>query len=90
MGREYINGYIILNHVHDNDDVHVDGVRPRLWTAATNEPIVHPQMTYEYGEPRWNDIDRGKLKNWRKKRVPVPLCSIWVGPGPNPSLRDEK
>jgi hypothetical protein len=24
------------------DDDHVDGVRPHLWTAATNGPIVHP------------------------------------------------
>jgi hypothetical protein len=23
-------------------------------------PIVHSQVIYEYGEPRWNDIDRGK------------------------------
>jgi hypothetical protein len=22
-----------------------------------------PQMIYEYGGPRWNDIDRRKLKN---------------------------
>jgi hypothetical protein len=22
-----------------------------------------PQMMYEYGEPRWNDMDRGKPKN---------------------------
>jgi hypothetical protein len=38
--------------------VHVDGV-----TASTNWPFVHSQMKYEYEEPRWNDIDRGKLKN---------------------------
>jgi hypothetical protein len=23
-------------------------------------------MIYEYGEQRWNDIDRGKPKNWEK------------------------
>jgi hypothetical protein len=26
----------------DDDDNHVDEVRLRLWTAATNMPIVHP------------------------------------------------
>jgi hypothetical protein len=25
-----------------------------------------PQMIYEYGEPQWNDIDRGKPKNLEK------------------------
>jgi hypothetical protein len=25
-----------------------------------------PQIIYEYGEPRWNDIDRGKLYNLEK------------------------
>jgi hypothetical protein len=25
-----------------------------------------PQMIYEYGEPYWNDIDNGKLKNSEK------------------------
>jgi hypothetical protein len=33
-----------------------------------------PQIIYEYGEPRWNDTDRGKPKNSREKPVPVPLC----------------
>jgi hypothetical protein len=23
------------------------------------------QMIYEYGEPRWNDIDRGNRRTWR-------------------------
>jgi hypothetical protein len=43
--------------------VHVDGVRLCLWTAATNRPVFHPADDNEYGEPRWNDIDRGKPKN---------------------------
>jgi hypothetical protein len=38
-------------------------MRQRLWTAATNGQIVYPQ---EYGEWRWNDIDRGKPKNSEK------------------------
>jgi hypothetical protein len=31
------------------DDDRVDGVRLRLWTAATNESVVHPQVIHEYG-----------------------------------------
>jgi hypothetical protein len=42
--------------------VHVYGVRLCLRTAATNEPIVHPQVTCEFRESRWNDIDRGNPK----------------------------
>jgi hypothetical protein len=34
-------------------------VRLCLWTAATSGPIVQPQIIYEYGEPRQDDIDRG-------------------------------
>jgi hypothetical protein len=40
---------------------HVDGVRLRLRTAATNGRTVYPQVIYDYGESLWNDIDRGKL-----------------------------
>jgi len=31
------------------------------------------QVVYEYGEPRWHGIDRGKPKT-RRKPCPVPLC----------------
>jgi hypothetical protein len=41
--------------------VHVDEVRLCLWTVATNGPIVHPQVIYEYGEPWCNEIYRIKL-----------------------------
>jgi hypothetical protein len=41
---------------------HVDGVRIYLRTAASNGPIINLQMIYEYGEPRWSDIDRRKPK----------------------------
>jgi hypothetical protein len=44
----------VLNHV----DL-VDGVTLCLGTAATNGPIIHPQMINEHGEPSWNDIGRG-------------------------------
>jgi hypothetical protein len=41
---------------------HVDGVRLRLWTAATNGPTVHPPGDdYKHGEPWWNNANRGKL-----------------------------
>jgi hypothetical protein len=40
---------------------HVDGVRQYLWTAATNGPIVHPQVIYEYGESLCNDLDKSWL-----------------------------
>jgi hypothetical protein len=46
--------------------VHVDGGRLHLLTAATNGPDVHSQMIHKYGEPWWNDVDRGKLKNLEK------------------------
>jgi hypothetical protein len=45
--------------------VHVDGARPHLWTAATNGRFVHLPGD-EYGEPWWNDTDRGKPKNSEK------------------------
>jgi hypothetical protein len=32
-----------------------------------------PLMIYEYGERRWNDIDRGKTEELGEKPVPVPL-----------------
>jgi hypothetical protein len=53
--------------------VHVDVVGLRLWTAATKGPIVHPQLIYEYEEPRWNYIDR-KTEELGQTPVPVPLC----------------
>jgi hypothetical protein len=49
----------LSSEVHDND--HVDGVRQRLWTAATNGPIVYPSGEKWYGEPWWNIVDKGKL-----------------------------
>jgi hypothetical protein len=44
----------------------VDEMSPCLSTAATSGPIVVPKMLYMSMEPRWNDIDKGKLKNSEK------------------------
>jgi hypothetical protein len=35
----------------------VDGLRLCLCTAASNGPIIYPQVKYVYGEPWWNDYD---------------------------------
>jgi hypothetical protein len=44
-----------------NDD-HIRGASLRLWTAATNGPIVHTPSDNVRGEPWWNDdVDRVKL-----------------------------
>jgi hypothetical protein len=31
--------------------------------VATNRPIIHPPGDNEFGKPKRNNIDRGKLKN---------------------------
>jgi hypothetical protein len=33
-----------------------------------------PQMTYEYGERRWNDVDRGKPMNSEKNQKNLSQC----------------
>jgi hypothetical protein len=40
-----------------------------------------PHMICKYGEPQWNDIDRGKLKNSTEKPVQVPLCPLQIPHG---------
>jgi hypothetical protein len=44
-----------------NSGNHVDGAILRLWTAATNGPIIHPPGVVWHWEPWWNNIDKGKL-----------------------------
>jgi hypothetical protein len=69
--------------------VHTDGMSLCLWTAATSGPIVHPPDD-EYGEPWWNDTDRGKTKNSEKYlSIPVPL-STTIPTWTNPGLRRER
>jgi hypothetical protein len=48
--------------------VRVDEMRLYLWNAVTNGPglLFISQMTYQYGEPRWNDTDREKQNNSNK------------------------
>jgi hypothetical protein len=48
---------------------------------------------YEYGEPRWNDIDRGNRITRRKTCPSATLSttnSAWTDPGTNPCLRGER
>jgi hypothetical protein len=43
--------------------VHVSGVRRRLWTSATNGPVVYPPVIHEHGEPWWNWYWQRRPKN---------------------------
>jgi hypothetical protein len=50
-------------------------------------------MIYEYGEPQWEDTDRGKPKNLDKKRLSANLSntnSTWSDLGINPGLCNER
>jgi hypothetical protein len=46
----------------------------RPWTGV----LLTPDMLNVYGEPRWNDVDRGKLG---EKSIPVLLCSPQIPHG---------
>jgi hypothetical protein len=54
--------------------VRVDRVRLVTELQPPTDLLSIPQVTYAYGEPQWNDIDRGKPMNSEKKPVAVPLC----------------
>jgi hypothetical protein len=52
-----------------------------------------PQMIYEYGERRWNDIDRGNRRTRRKACPSATLSTTnptWIDPGANSGLRGER
>jgi hypothetical protein len=53
-----------------------DEVKLCLSTAASKEPTVYPQVTYESGETQWNDI--GKEKG---KAVPLQAIEALGGRG---------
>jgi hypothetical protein len=36
-----------------------------------------PQVTYECGEPRWNDTNRETEERWERS-APVPLCPLQI------------
>jgi hypothetical protein len=44
----------------------VDGGEMMFPNYGQNRPVVYPPTIYEYEEPRWNDIVRGKLNNSNK------------------------
>jgi hypothetical protein len=61
------------------------------WDCVSElRPPSHLPRWYEYGAPRWNDIDRGNPKNL-EKTCPSATLSItnptWTEPGANPGLR---
>jgi hypothetical protein len=50
-------------------------------------------VTYECGEPRWNDIDRGNRRTQRKSCPSSNFSTInptWTDPVANPGLRSER
>jgi hypothetical protein len=52
-----------------------------------------PQTIYEHGEPRWNDIDRGKRRKSEKNRSSTTFPttnSTWTDPGVKPGLHGER
>jgi hypothetical protein len=55
--------YVLLGFAWSLDCCSFRRVKLYLWTAATNGPIVHKQVTHEYGKPRCNDTD------WRNPKI---------------------
>jgi hypothetical protein len=46
--------------------VHVERVRLISELRLRIGVLFNPQVMYEYGEPRWNNIDKEKPNNWEK------------------------
>jgi hypothetical protein len=72
---------------------YVDGLESCLGTVATMGLWFVLQVMYEYREPWWNDIDRGKPKNSEKTCHSDTLFNIYhtlTESGANPGLRGER
>jgi hypothetical protein len=68
------------------------GSRPKRGCLLTLAYYAFPRW-YEFGERRWNDIDRGKPKKSEKTCPSATLSATnptWIDPGPNPGLRGER
>jgi hypothetical protein len=74
--------------------VHVDVVRPRLWTAATNGPIVYPPRWYMSVDSHGEMILTEDTRNIRRKFCSSATLSTtnltWTDPGANPDFRGER
>jgi hypothetical protein len=65
----------------------------RLSEVLSLTDMFMPQMIYEFGELRWNDIDRGSQRTQRKTCPSATLSTInpiWIDPSANPGLRGER
>jgi hypothetical protein len=68
------------------------GLVPKRGCLLTLAYYAFPRW-YEFGERRWNDIDRGK---WRTRRKICPSATLstiyptWIEPGANPGLRGDR
>jgi hypothetical protein len=56
-----------------------DEVKLCVCSAASKEPTVYPQVTYESGETQWNDIDRRKPKEPCPSATLSITSSLWTG-----------
>jgi hypothetical protein len=72
--------------------VHVDGVRPCLWTAATNGPIVHPPDNMSMKSHGGMILTEENRRNSGKTclNATVSIIPTWTDPGANPRLRGER
>jgi hypothetical protein len=71
--------------------VRVGGVRLRLWTAATNRPVVHPPGDIWAWRATVEWYWQGKTRRTRRKTCPSATSSAtnptWTNQGSNPGFR---
>jgi hypothetical protein len=68
------------------------GLVPKRGCLLTLPYYAFPRW-YEFGQRRWNDIDRGKQKNSEKILSQCHFShhnTTWVDPGANPGIRGER